>query len=339
MIKIPTKDLTYKEWQDLRMSFVREGKIGGSDASTILGLNPWTSKVNRWNQSVGTSQVHTIDNEVMFHGRLLEDYVGDLWQYWTGDPTEMIDNYQAKNKLRVARRRNYIFINPEYPWLFANLDREILKHDKHEGRGILEIKTISSYNSDKWEGGIPPYYIAQVQLYMLVMGYEYCDMAILKDGRHMDVFTIEKSEMLQNRIIEESYLFYQSIQEALKIKEELGNVDENKLYHAVAHLEPPVDRNYKADLDKFLSDKHKSIQERVKIDGNDELEHLAKMYTSYRETEAESKKSKQHVAQQIKSILIKRDANEVDFGDQGKIVWQKTFNVKYKQQQKTKPTF
>lgn len=58
------------------------------------------------------------------------------------------------------------------------------------GRGVLEIKTISGYNADKWEGGIPPYYIAQIQLYMLVLGYDYGQFAFLKDGRHMDVLLL-----------------------------------------------------------------------------------------------------------------------------------------------------
>lgn len=94
--RIPTAKLTYEEWVELRKSLVYKGMVGGSDASTLLGLNPWTSKITRWNQSVGTANIKNIDNEVMFHGRLLEDYVADLWQYWTGDPVEMINNYQAK---------------------------------------------------------------------------------------------------------------------------------------------------------------------------------------------------------------------------------------------------
>ena len=52
--KIPTKHLTYEEWVELRKSLVFKGMVGGSDASTLLGLNPWTSKITRWNQSVGS---------------------------------------------------------------------------------------------------------------------------------------------------------------------------------------------------------------------------------------------------------------------------------------------
>lgn len=338
--KIPTRNLTYDEWVELRMGLVRDGMVGGSDASTILGLNPWTSRINRWNQSLGTSTIHTIDNEVMFHGRLLEDYVADLWQYWTGEPTDMINNYKQGVKLRTCRRRNYIFINEKYPWLFANLDREILRHDERDGRGILEIKTISSFNSDKWQGGIPPYYIAQVQLYMLVMEVDYCDMALLKDGRHMDVFTIDRNKDFQNTILEETFKFYESVQEAKQIVETFpSNVDRNEVYNSIAHLEPTIDDDYKTDLDSFLSDKHKSQAERVKIDGTEELNELSAMYIVERDREKEARLLKQQIAQQIKSIMVKRGAQEVDFGEQGKIVWQKTFNVKYNPVLKQKVNF
>lgn len=337
--KIPTKNLPYDEWVELRMGLVKDGMVGGSDASTILGLNPWTSKVNRWNQSLGTSNVHTIDNEVMFHGRLLEDYVADLWQYWTGDPIDMINNYKEGNKLRTCRRRNFIFINSDYPWLFANLDREILRHDEREGKGILEIKTISSFNSDKWQGGIPPYYIAQVQLYMLVMDVEYCDMALLKDGRHMDVFTIDRNRNFQETILEETYKFYQSVQDAREIITLNPNKNSNELYDKISHLEPNIDDSYKPDLDNFLSEKHKLRADRTKIDATDELHQLSAIYCAERDKEKESRLLKQQLAQQIKSIMLKRGAQEVSFGEQGKILWQKTFNVKYNPVIKDKVNF
>lgn len=332
--KIPTGNLTYEEWVELRKSLVYKGMVGGSDASTLLGLNPWTSKITRWNQSVGTANIKNIDNEVMFHGRLLEDYVADLWQYWTGDPIQMINNYQAKNKLRKSIRRNSIFINEEHPYLFANIDRQITKHDEMEGRGILEIKTISGYNADKWEGGIPPYYIAQIQLYMLVLGYAYGQFAFLKDGRHMDVFTIEANEDIQATIIEEAYSFYKSVQIAREILASGRPMNQTEAYRMVSHLEPDVENEYKVDLDQFLSEKHKKMVERVSIDSNDDIEELTQQYIQAREEEKIAKETKQLFMQQIKQIMLHRGAQEIDFGEDGKIVWGKTFNVRYNQKDK-----
>lgn len=334
--RIPTAHLTYEEWVELRKSLVYQGMVGGSDASTLLGLNPWTSKITRWNQSVGTANIKNIDNEVMFHGRLLEDYVADLWQYWTGDPVEMINNYQAKNKLRKSIRRNSIFINPKYPFLFANIDRQITNHDEREGKGVLEIKTISGYNADKWEGGIPPYYIAQIQLYMLVLGYHYGQFAFLKDGRHMDVFTVEANENIQATILEEAEKFYYSVQEARKIIDVEGTiVDSTEAYRMVSHLEPDVEEEYKIDLDQFLSEKHKAMVDRVSVDANDEIEELTKQYIEFRDAEKEARSNKQLTQQILKQIMLHRGAQEIDFGDKGKIVWGRTFNVRYKDIVKT----
>lgn len=333
--RIPTASLTYEEWVELRKSLVYKGMVGGSDASTLLGLNPWTSKITRWNQSVGTANIKNIDNEVMFHGRLLEDYVADLWQYWTGDPIEMINNYQGKIKLRKSIRRNSIFINPKYPFLFANIDRQITKHDELSGKGVLEIKTISGYNADKWEGGIPPYYIAQIQLYMLVLGYEYGQFAFLKDGRHMDVFTVEANPNIQETILEEAERFYLSVQEARNIIDIEGEtINMNERYRLVSHLEPDVEDEYKVDLDQFLSEKHKAMVDRVKIDSDEELLNLTRKYVESRDKEKYAKSSKQLAMQQIKQILIHRGAQEVDFGENGKIVWGKTFNVRFKEVEK-----
>lgn len=329
--KIPTKHLTYEEWVELRKSLVFKGMVGGSDASTLLGLNPWTSKITRWNQSVGTANIKNIDNEVMFHGRLLEDYVADLWQYWTGDPVEMINNYQSGIKLRKSIRRNSIFINPKYPFLFANIDRQITSHDTLEGKGILEIKTISGYNADKWEGGIPPYYIAQIQLYMLVLGYAYGQFAFLKDGRHMDVFTVEANPNIQATIVEEAFNFYNSVQDARKIIEEGRPTNPTEAYRMISHLEPDIEDEYKVDLDQFLSEKHKAMVDRVSIDSDDELKTLTREYVQARQEEKLAKETKQLHMQQLKQIMLHRGAQEVDFGDSGKIVWGKTFNVRFKE--------
>ena len=247
----------------------------------------------------------------------------------------MINNYQSNTKLRKSIRRNSIFINPKYPFLFANIDRQITSHDEQQGKGVLEIKTISGYNADKWAGGIPPYYIAQIQLYMLVLGYEYGQFAFLKDGRHMDVFTVEANPNIQETILEEAERFYMSVQEARNIIDIKGEViNTNEKYRLISHLEPDVEDEYKVDLDQFLSEKHKAMVDRVKIDSDEELVSLTKKYVESRDEEKIAKANKQLAMQNIKQILIHRGAQEVCFGDNGKIVWGKTFNVRYKPKEK-----
>lgn len=51
-IMIPTKDLTREEWLELR----RNG-IGGSDASVVMGKNPWRSIQQLWEDKTSKTPV------------------------------------------------------------------------------------------------------------------------------------------------------------------------------------------------------------------------------------------------------------------------------------------
>ena len=104
-------------------------------------------------------------------------------------------------------------------------------------------------------------------------------------------------------------------------------------YRMISHLEPDVEDEYKVDLDQFLSEKHKAMVDRVSIDSDEEIINLTRDYVQYRDSEKEAKNNKQLIMQQLKQILLYRGAQEVDFGDSGKIVWGKTFNVRFKEKE------
>ena len=81
-------------------------------------------------------------------------------------------------------------------------------------------------------------------------------------------------------------------------------IDEEEKYNHVSHLEPSLEDEYKVDLDSFLSEKHKAMKSRVKIEGNEELENLTKIYCEHRDGEKKLKLAKQKTAQDIKSLMI-----------------------------------
>jgi len=116
----------------------------------------------------------------MFMGRFMEDHIAELWSFWDGDTDSMMANFTAGTPVRKCRKQNAFIINPQFPHLFASVDRIINKGDNGK-EGILEIKTISGFASDMWIAGIPPQYIVQLQQYLLVTGLEYGEMAILKE--------------------------------------------------------------------------------------------------------------------------------------------------------------
>jgi putative phage-type endonuclease len=150
-----------EEWLQARKNY-----IGGSDAAAILGLNPWKTNVDLWEEKTGRKEAADIsDNEAVKFGSLSEPYLRELFK---------LDNPD----LDVRYIENNMFINDTYPWAHASLDGWM--KDKEGRAGILEIKTttIQNYASvKKWENKIPDNYYCQILHYFLVTGF---DFAIVK---------------------------------------------------------------------------------------------------------------------------------------------------------------
>ena len=143
--KIPTIGMSNKEWLTLRKT-----GIGGSDAGSICGVNPFGSPMKVYYDKT-SSRVEELDNEAVRQGHDLENYVAQRFMEATG--------------LKV-RRSNFMYQSIENPFMIADIDRLVAG----ENAG-LECKTASAYNADKWKDGeIPLHYIMQCYHYMAVTG-------------------------------------------------------------------------------------------------------------------------------------------------------------------------
>lgn len=166
-----TLDLPREEWLEFR----RNG-IGGSDAATVCGLNPYSSLIALWADKTGRLEDKP-DNEAMRVGRDLEEYAARRFCEATG---------------KKVRRRNAMFQHDTYDFILADIDREIVG----ENAG-LECKTTSAFSKSDFENGeIPLYYAVQCHHYMNVMGYDKMYLAVLVLGRAFYWFEIpyDKSE-------------------------------------------------------------------------------------------------------------------------------------------------
>lgn len=149
------KKLSRLEWLSLRKKY-----IGGSDAGSILGVNPWSSPADIWRDKLADSEPMELDSFRIRIGNDLEAYVAKLFEEETG---------------KKVRRNNFMMVNKKYPFMMANVDREVVGENR-----VLECKTTSSYNKEDWlDGNIPPHYYAQVQHYMAVCGYDGGYIAVL----------------------------------------------------------------------------------------------------------------------------------------------------------------
>jgi putative phage-type endonuclease len=202
---IDTRQMSRAQW----LAYRKNG-IGASEASTIMGLNPYKSSIQLFYEKIGVDITLDIENIHMFMGKFLEAPVANLWQYWEGTEESMIVNYNAGRIVRKCRRVNAYVKNPKYPWLFVSLDRVINKHaDKPEG--ALEVKTINGYEADKWEAGIPPGHVIQVQQQCGVCEFPYGELATFKDGRRFEVTPFDLSPEIWEAIIEHTYAFWERI--------------------------------------------------------------------------------------------------------------------------------
>ncbi len=166
-----TLDMPREEWLSLR----RTG-IGGSDAATICGLNPYKSLIELWADKTGRLPDKE-DNEAMRVGRDLEEYVAKRFCEATG---------------KKVRRRNAMFQHDTYDFILADIDREVVG----ENAG-LECKTTNAFSKSDFENGeIPRYFYVQCVHYMNVMGYEKMYLAVLVLGKAFYWFEIpyDKSE-------------------------------------------------------------------------------------------------------------------------------------------------
>lgn len=258
----------------------RQTGIGASEIGVLLGLvDKYSSPAQLFHEKVGTIDPWTEDNEIMAWGRWSEELIAERWQYWDGDNKTYLQNYTSGNLIRRCRKLTGYVRNKKYPWLFASPDRIINKEggfcldtgEALDKEGNLEIKTIEERSAAIWEGGIPPYYIAQINQQMLVMELDYSELAILENGRRMSVIPIRRNETLCKAIIANSKYFWEKRVEPartafFKAKElrAMGREADAEKYEAVIqNLEPdpsPGD-SYK----QFMSERYKKKREEVEL--------------------------------------------------------------------------
>ena len=169
IIKKSTLNMTETDWlADRRES------IGGSDAATIVGLNPYSSPYELWADKLGRIPPKE-SNEAMRLGHDLEQYVAERFTEATG---------------KRVRRENNIIRNTDIPFAHANVDRLIIGE-----KAGLECKTTSALNTSKFKGGeFPANYYVQCQHYMMVTGFKKWYLAVLVLGREFLWFEIERNE-------------------------------------------------------------------------------------------------------------------------------------------------
>lgn len=305
----------------------RSNGIGGSELLNLTSYTDYSNPARMYSEKVGLMPIQEYDNEAMFHGRYDEAKVADLWQYFDKEEYGYIKNYNEGNKLRTCYPVVGFAVNKKYPWLFASVDRiipagnfKLLDGSILEQHGILECKTISGFASDKWEYEIPPYYIYQVHQYMLIYEVDYAEIAVIKDGRHLMVYPVERSEVIIEEILSMTYDFWYN--RVIPAKKALMDYEQefkekgtkNEKYLAlIDNLEPePVPGKSYYD---FLSEKYK--REVIEVEGDAEVFDFGIMDIRLKDVINKLNKEKSYIRNKILKKIVDNRCEKITFGLDG----------------------
>lgn len=189
--------------------------IGGSEASAIVGMNPYMTNIDLWNIKTGQVVPEDISEKpYVKYGTNAEEHLRALFALdYPQYQVEYVDNNS--------------YFNDKYPFALASLDGVLI--EKETGRkGILEIKTtniLQSMQKEKWNQRIPDNYFVQVLHYMLVTEYDFVVLvAQLKSEFNGEIYKQTKHYKIERADVEEDiqYLadkelkFWKMVQEKKK---------------------------------------------------------------------------------------------------------------------------
>lgn len=205
-----TKDMTHEEWLLSR----RKG-LGGSDIGSIAGVNNWRNSLDVYLDKIGETDLEEESNEFIYWGTILEEIVAQEFCKRTG---------------KKVRKRNSIFQHEKYPFMLANIDREVIG----ENAG-LECKTANAFKIKDWEEGIPQSYELQCHHYMAVMGYKKMYIACLVGGNKFIFKEIFRDDDLIKTLEAMEYTFWNEnvlnhIPPMIQTGENISNESLNKVY-------------------------------------------------------------------------------------------------------------
>lgn len=141
-------------------------RLGGSDASAILGMNPYRTNIELWQIKTGQMIPEDIsDKPYVKYGTQAEEHLRELFKL-------DFPEYQ------VFYEENNMWLNDKYPFAHASLDGWLL--DQEGRKGVWECKTtniLQSMQKEKWKDRIPDNYYIQILHYLMVTEF---DFAVLK---------------------------------------------------------------------------------------------------------------------------------------------------------------
>ena len=305
-----TKDMPKEKWLNKR----RCG-IGGSDASSILGFNPYRSSMSVYLDKINGSKVKSIAQNRDAHkdsGSKEKVDVKNCDDNFYNDSTENTVSYDNKNIYKMelsnklksfvasefmiktgkkVRNINGILSNDKYPFAIANIDRAVVGE-----KAFLECKVTNSFNKKEWEKTVPIHYQIQMNHYMAVTGASYCYVAVLIGNEEVVIHKLKRDEEMIDEIMKLEEMFWNNCI--------LG--DELPM--------PDGSNDYSKTLDTLY--KESKCEELILFEAEKILERYDEVVRLYKVFEKEKKAIEQYLKLQMKDY-------EIAYVGDRKITWKK----------------
>ena len=184
----------------------RTGFIGGSDVAAILGVSPWKSPLQLYLEKTGEYREEITPERQRIFNR------GHRWEPVV---VEMLaDELSDRGHAVEVVARNARFRDPEYPFLAAEIDLELMV-DGERLNG--EIKTVHPFAAKAWgEPGtdeIPIYYAAQVMHGLMVRPRKRAIVAALIGVDDLRIHWIDRDDETIAAIRARELEFWQRLQD------------------------------------------------------------------------------------------------------------------------------
>ncbi|MBV6447251.1 YqaJ viral recombinase family protein [Nitrosomonas sp.] len=179
--------------------------IGGSDTAAILGVSPWKSAFQLYQEKTGEYQeeITPAKQKIFNRGKRWEPIVIEM----------LVDELEDRGHDVQIITRNQRYIDPDYGFLAAEIDLELMLDGQHING---EMKTVHPFSAKDWgeqdTDEIPIYYTSQVAHGQMVTSRNKTIVAALIGADDLRVHIVDRDEELINIIRGKEIDFWERIQ-------------------------------------------------------------------------------------------------------------------------------
>lgn len=175
--------------------------IGGSDAAAVMGLSPWATPVELWQQKTGRAPKKDSTEKRFTRGHKLEPFIRDM----------VVDKLIEQGLQVEVLAINERYVDPEHTFLACEIDFELRLTGTvtigqadvtFDGEHInADAKSVTGFARKRWgeedTEDVPIEYAAQFMHGLMVTGRRYCLVAALRSFDDVDIYwTVRDDETI-----------------------------------------------------------------------------------------------------------------------------------------------